>query len=537
MAQSGNTIPNAQAVIKRFGGIRPMAGKMGVAVTTVQGWGKRNAIPENRRDEIIKAAKKHDISLDGLKGFANESAKPAPKKPEPKKAAASTKKPTTKTEAKAKPRAKIQTAAPTQTPQAEPQTPPAQAQARITVADLEAVRRESLRSGAVAATLIAGVITVAGLALFGGQNSQNTQIEAQRVAALENRINSVEATTMGLDQRIGQVDEQASTALNLLGATETGQIQSEGVLQGSVLETMAFLQRQVAEMGESNPESQAMSAQFEQLSQNAETQTALQNGLSELRNMVTGIQDRVQTMNTAGGSNVQAAALLLALGQFRSAVNRNGPFEQDLQIIRGLVGDNAELNAALDRLAPHAQSGVLSVGGLSDQLRVVAGDVIVAKLSGQDASLKDRMVQRLNDMVSVSKDGEPLNQNAPTPEFARAQSELARGNIAAAMREVESVEGVDPGLTGPWLEQARATMQAQGVEIMIMELVLNQIKAFRDGGLKGLERSVGRAVQDTVRDANRVLTNPAINLPPIEVPEVQGGQPDIPAIEMNPSWQ
>ena len=290
-------------------------------------------------------------------------------------------------------------------------------------------------------------------------------------------------------------------------------------------------------MWRSNPQSQVMSEQFEQLSQNAETQTALQNGLAELRSMVTGIQDLVQTLNAEGGADVQAAALLLALGQFRSAVNRNGPFEQDLQIIRGLVGENPELNAALDRLAPHASSGVLSVDGLSDQLRVVAGDVIVAKLSGQDASLKDRMVQRLNEMVTVTKDGQPVTQNAPTPEIARAQSELARGNIAAAMREVESLQGIDPALTGPWLEQARATMQAQGVEIMIMELVLGQIKAFREGGLRGLERSVSRAVQDTVRDANRVLTNPAINLPPIEVPQVDGGKPDIPTLEMNPNWQ
>ena len=218
MAQSGNTIPNAQAVIKRFGGIRPMATKMDVAVTTVQGWGKRNAIPENRRAEIIKAAEKHAVSLSGLKGFATEAAKPNAST-QPKKVAAkntakkTTARPAAKPTVSAQPRARTQPIQTPETVQAEqsaapqkPQTQNPQTTPGITIADLEAVRRESLRSGAVAATLIAGVITVTGLALFGGQGDNPDAVETARVAALETRVNSVEATAMGLDQRIGQVN-------------------------------------------------------------------------------------------------------------------------------------------------------------------------------------------------------------------------------------------------------------------------------------------------------------------------------------------
>ena len=48
-----DSIPNdAGRVIEAFGGIRPMAKKLGVAVTTVQGWKERNAIPIRRLDEL-----------------------------------------------------------------------------------------------------------------------------------------------------------------------------------------------------------------------------------------------------------------------------------------------------------------------------------------------------------------------------------------------------------------------------------------------------------------------------------------------------
>ncbi|MDR3518902.1 MAG: mitofilin family membrane protein [Azospirillaceae bacterium] len=53
----------AERIIERFGGIRPMATKLGVPVTTVQGWKKRGAIPANRHGELLRAANRHHITL------------------------------------------------------------------------------------------------------------------------------------------------------------------------------------------------------------------------------------------------------------------------------------------------------------------------------------------------------------------------------------------------------------------------------------------------------------------------------------------
>ena len=72
--ETSTAIENAEDVIERFGGIRPMAKKIDVAVTTVQGWKKRNVIPAARWEQIIKAASKHDIDLSDVVAETTQAA-------------------------------------------------------------------------------------------------------------------------------------------------------------------------------------------------------------------------------------------------------------------------------------------------------------------------------------------------------------------------------------------------------------------------------------------------------------------------------
>ena len=61
-----DALKNASVIIERFGGIRPMAAKVGAPVTTVQGWKKRDVIPGARRDDVLKAANENSIDLSDL---------------------------------------------------------------------------------------------------------------------------------------------------------------------------------------------------------------------------------------------------------------------------------------------------------------------------------------------------------------------------------------------------------------------------------------------------------------------------------------
>ena len=56
-------LPDAAHVIRCLGGIRPTASLLGVAVSTVQGWKERGAIPANRHQAILEAAPQQCVQL------------------------------------------------------------------------------------------------------------------------------------------------------------------------------------------------------------------------------------------------------------------------------------------------------------------------------------------------------------------------------------------------------------------------------------------------------------------------------------------
>jgi len=58
-----DSLAPAPAVIAAFGGIRPLAAALGVTPSTVQYWAMTGAIPQWRRDSIVKAATKSGVTL------------------------------------------------------------------------------------------------------------------------------------------------------------------------------------------------------------------------------------------------------------------------------------------------------------------------------------------------------------------------------------------------------------------------------------------------------------------------------------------
>ena len=78
-----NPLRDAKSVVAAFGGVRPMASRLNIAVTTIQGWKSRGNIPKNRRRAVLEAAQADGLDLTvPLITNGSEEAPPRPA-PEP----------------------------------------------------------------------------------------------------------------------------------------------------------------------------------------------------------------------------------------------------------------------------------------------------------------------------------------------------------------------------------------------------------------------------------------------------------------------
>ena len=65
--ETADVLRDAERVVAAFGGVRPMASRLGMAATTIQGWKSRGHIPESRRQAVLEAAEADGIDLSGLR--------------------------------------------------------------------------------------------------------------------------------------------------------------------------------------------------------------------------------------------------------------------------------------------------------------------------------------------------------------------------------------------------------------------------------------------------------------------------------------
>lgn len=540
---SGNSnekpIEKAGEIIELFGGIRPMASKMDVAVTTVQGWKKRNVIPGNRRNEVVRAAQKNNIKLApyiNVETTSTAAAKPSAPASTSVRERANQNAPQVKPQAQAakpheapkeptKPVAASANAAKTMSQNAKPHVKPApesmkkagmsseqKLQARSTSdakapnsathAQLQALTKKAARRNLYVTGSMVVVAVAAGFFFFSGEDVSRVK---QDISALKTGVSSLDERTTTLEgwlpKDLNKNLAEMKKETKELGA-QVGRVAatlSEG--SGSVLDRISRLEGQIAN-GSGGQALQDMMARIETLSSSVNGQQDISAAMRDLSSVVTGLQAQVDGVDVAlerakqdndalaealegvTGRDLGAAALLLALEHARTSFNRNEPFEDDLKVLQGVVGENdPELNAAIERLAPYAENGVLSTDNLSDELTSLSGDIVMAKMKGEDVSIQDKALQRFNEIVSVTKNGVPVTGGEEEVIIAKAQEALAKGDVAAAQAALSKLEGGAADAVSPWMDQAEGNLAAQNLEEVILQQVVTGVQGLRSGGL------------------------------------------------------
>lgn len=513
MADRNNqkALENATEIIERFGGIRPMAKKMSVAVTTVQGWKKRDIIPANRRSAVLEAAENNEIDLSDLIGSAaNQNSNKTQSKPE---APASFSQQIRHVQPKAPVHEPAYETAQETISQATAQQPQRDNRNDTIISQIKESQGKAVEQSTwIMAAMLVIVIVLGGLLLAPTQKEISNQLNknTQRIELAEQNIQSVDAEQKllrtlipaNIENRFSDLQVQAKQVQQQIDGFRTEAAKfSANVLStnaGSFDQRITNLEKQVNELTGGSSQLSNLVSRVRDLQQSVDGQTQLAASMQELKNMVTGLQGRTENLDQAlqdvreqAGSalgetlgdvsqdDLKAAALLLGFTQFRTALNRNQPFEEDLVLLQNMLGeDNPELQQAITALAPKAKSGVLSPSGLSNQFKGLAGDIVVSSLKGEDISVQEKAKARLGEVLKIEKDGELITGTDTQSTVARAQKLLDAGNVEGAIIELQTLQGPAAQTAQPWINEAQMTLLSEKVEQLLGSKIL--------GGLQGM---------------------------------------------------
>lgn len=449
------TFKKATKVIEKFGGIRPMAQKLDVPVTTVQGWKKRNNIPENRADDIIKAAKEHNINLDSLiasNANANEKAATsqasAPSSNAPKSGVSAT------------------------SSASQQDSMECVYEGKEAVEFARQMHTKNMKNGLLGGTaIVISLIALAGVYLVSPSNAPSSNALAKFEQQLDQTQLVVNQQNENFSERISAL-EAGRIQLSDMIDNRLGEVQSQSVNVDTAL--FDRLQEQIEGLRLRMADNASMADAYNELSQSV---TNIQTRLGSIEQGLSAARQSLQQSDISG-ADLKAATLMVSLGYLRMVLNRAEPFAADYALMRQWVGaqNDPELAQALDRLAPYATEGVLSSDQLKSSLLGMAEEVIAASLNGEDVSISDKITAQLNQLVSIKKDGVPVSGTAADDKLQQAVSYLDSNQVAGAVATLNTLDPDVRQVLAPWFSQANGTLAAQNAYTTLSDRLFTLIQ-------------------------------------------------------------
>ena len=207
-----------------------------------------------------------------------------------------------------------------------------------------------------------------------------------------------------------------------------------------------------------------------------EQRVALEAALAQVNARLARFESAAVQQAAADGRLV---TLVLATGELTAALGSSRPFAPALEAIRGIAGEDPEIEGALARLAPFAATGVPTLDGLMARFPEAANAIVRAAPETEDADWIDETVTRLSQLVTIRKTGGAIDPASLDGRLVEAESALRAGDLGRAVAVVEPLMGdaAEAGRAGAWLRNARTRREADTALAALVAVVHARIGA------------------------------------------------------------
>ena len=296
----------------------------------------------------------------------------------------------------------------------------------------------------------------------GGDESQLAQLE-QRLAALE----SADATTGAAGE--AAPDDGAAALQDAVTALQERLEALSARLPEDTQDRLSQLDQRLGAAEQAGSRLQELSGSVDQLTQqlSADEQQGQQLA-SQIGTLDERVSEAESRLEEAARNRNQATALALIVGQLEAAIDEARPYATQVQALTAMTQDGAGSDAAsgdairqaVSALEPGAAGGVPSIGTLRQSFAPVANEIVHAARAPEGDNLLNRATDNLMRLVTVRPVGDDVRGDTAEARVARAEAALDKGDLAAAVAELDQLEGRPADAAADWLAQAKARLGA-----------------------------------------------------------------------------
>jgi hypothetical protein len=283
----------------------------------------------------------------------------------------------------------------------------------------------------------------------------------ERLANLEKKLGALSTTIAQRQQAPAGGRTDLTDLTSRIGTLEARLGQAEGA--GQEVEGLA---------GRLGAVTQQIVTSQEQTAGLIEKVAALGGEVGALTTRVDDLSGTVHQLQQQLGQDdrrARAATLALTIAQLNAALESGELGEQTLSSLRALGADDPAVVKAVDTLQAAVAANAPSLPALRESFERIASEVVHAEQAPDGDGLLDQAAGNLMRLVTVRPVGADVEGDSAAARVARAEAALATGDLAAAVAEVEALEGAAAEAAAPWLAAAHARLAVQSAQATLQE--------------------------------------------------------------------